>query len=258
MTHSRKTELLHKYRAELHVHTVLSPCAMVEMIPPLIIREAQSKKIDILAITDHNSTLNCAAVIKAAEGTGITILPGIELHTREEVHVLCIFEKLQLAEEFQSIVDQYYPSGENDMDIFGPQYVVDHTGEFIKYEEHILSQATHLSIDEAWSHVHRLGGLFIPSHIQRSLFGILPTLGFLPQNISFDALEICRNISFEEAVRQNRSIQGYPFIRNGDAHDLIGIVGYNIFAISKPSLSEIKLAFQYLNSRNVETPQEIA
>ena len=93
------------FRAELHVHTVLSPCAEVEMIPPLIIQEALEKGINILAITDHNATANIGAVIKAAEGSGITVLSGMELQTREEVHVLCLFDTLEQALSLQSIVD---------------------------------------------------------------------------------------------------------------------------------------------------------
>ena len=258
MLHHENRGSLRKYRAEFHVHTVLSPCALVEMIPPLIIQEAASKNINILAITDHNSMLNVPAVMKAAEGTEITVLPGMELHTREEVHILCIFETLQQAAEFQTIVDLNYSPGTNDTDIFGPQYVVDHTGEFVRSEEHILSQATRLSIDDAWKHVHQLGGLFIPSHIQRQVYGILPTLGFLPENIRFDGLEISRNISFEMAVRENPSIQNYPFIRNGDAHDLQAIAGLNIITALKPTLHEIKLALQNIDGRSIETPHEMA
>jgi PHP family Zn ribbon phosphoesterase len=244
-------------RAEFHVHTVLSACAVIEMIPPLIVREALEKQIDILAVTDHNSTLNAPAIMKAAEGTPLTVLPGMELHTREEVHVLCIFENMRQANEFQEVVDQHYAPGENNEDVFGPQYVVDHTGDFIRYEKHLLNQATQLSIDEAWQHVHRLGGLFIPAHIQRSLYGILPTLGFLPGNIPFSALEISRNYSFEKALSENPSIKGFTFIRNGDAHDLEAIRGYNILTIANPSLNEIGLALQKLAGRSVDAPPDI-
>ncbi|HHE71657.1 MAG TPA: PHP domain-containing protein, partial [Chloroflexi bacterium] len=80
------------YRADLHIHTVLSACAEVEMIPPLIVAEALRKGLDILAITDHNATANAPAVRQAAEGTPLTVLLGMELQTREEVDVLCLFE----------------------------------------------------------------------------------------------------------------------------------------------------------------------
>src|SRR5512143_1389353 len=103
------------YRADLHVHTVLSPCADVEMIPPLIVEEALQRGIRLLAITDHNATANIAAVQKAAAaasaaaGTELTILPGMELQTREEVHVLCLFDKLEQAFALQQWVDARLP-----------------------------------------------------------------------------------------------------------------------------------------------------
>jgi len=88
-------------RAELHVHTVLSPCAEIEMLPPLIVQEAVDREIQLIAITDHNATGNIAAVQKAAEGLPLTVLPGMELQTREEVHNLCLFETLEETAVFQ-------------------------------------------------------------------------------------------------------------------------------------------------------------
>jgi predicted transcriptional regulator len=100
---------LKTYRAELHVHTVLSPCAQVEMIPPLIVRSALENHINLIAITDHNHTANIGAVQKAASGTGLVVLPGIEIQTREEVHVVCLFDTLEQAQSFQAFVDQTLP-----------------------------------------------------------------------------------------------------------------------------------------------------
>ena len=122
---------MNKYRAELHVHTVLSPCAEVEMIPPLIIQSALDLDINLLAITDHNSTANIPAVMDAAVNSGITILPGMELQTREEVHLLCIFDKPRQAFALQQLIDPLLPSINNDPEHFGEQFVVDATGDFI-------------------------------------------------------------------------------------------------------------------------------
>lgn len=257
MDSTENREALRNYRAELHVHTVLSPCALIEMIPPLIVRTALEKGIDILAVTDHNSTLNAAAVMRAAEGTPLTVLPGMELHTREEVHILCIFADLARAAEFQRIVDLHYAPGQNNEDVFGAQYVVDETGDFVRHETHLLSQATRLSIDDAYAHVRRLEGLFISSHIQRQEYGILPTLGFIPENISFDALEISRSYSFEKARRENPSVRAFPFVRNGDAHELEALAGHNCFTLAQPTLAEIRLALQKKAGRSHFTPSEI-
>ena len=83
------------YCADLHVHTVLSPCAEIEMIPPLIVHRALQAGLALIAVTDHNSAENVAAVIEAAEGTGLTVLPGMEVQTREEVHLTCLFDSLE-------------------------------------------------------------------------------------------------------------------------------------------------------------------
>ena len=126
------------FRADLHVHTVLSPCAAIEMIPPLIVQEALTQGIRLIAITDHNATGNIGAVQKAAAGTDLIVIAGMEVQTREEVHVLCLFDTLSQAEAWQQIVDQALPAIENNPDFFGEQFVVDETGDFIRSEERLL------------------------------------------------------------------------------------------------------------------------
>src|SRR5512133_1166802 len=96
-------------RAELHVHTVLSPCAGVEMIPPVIVERALERGIHCIAITDHNASANAAAVRQAARGSGLHVLPGMELQTREEVHLLCLFDEIDQIEAWQAIVDESIP-----------------------------------------------------------------------------------------------------------------------------------------------------
>ena len=118
--------------AELHVHTVLSPCAEVEMIPPFIVRTAVERGIHLIAVTDHNASANVAAVQQAAHGTNLTVLPGMELQTREEVHLLCLFDTLEQLAAWQATVDANLPDLENNIDYFGEQFVVDHTGDFIR------------------------------------------------------------------------------------------------------------------------------
>ena len=105
-------------RAELHVHTVLSPCAAVEMIPPLIVSEALHAGIHIIAITDHNTSANVPAVIKAAAGTGLTVIPGMEVHTREDVHILTLFQNLEALQTWQTIIDQALPPIPNQPELF--------------------------------------------------------------------------------------------------------------------------------------------
>jgi PHP family Zn ribbon phosphoesterase len=231
------------YLAELHVHTVLSPCADVEMIPPLIVEEALHRNIQMIAITDHNATANCAAVQKAAQGTGLTVLPGMEVQTREEVHVLCLFATLEQAEQWQLQVDAALPPFRNDPEHFGEQFVVDETGNFISKETRLLLTSIALSFEEACERVHALGGMFIPAHVDRRAFGLIANLGFVPLDASVDALEVSRHLRPELASQIYPQLAGYPLLQGGDAHRLEECLGMNVFSIEAPTLAELRLAF---------------
>lgn len=239
------------FRADLHVHTVLSPCAEVEMIPPLIVREALERKIDIIAVTDHNASANVCAVQKAADGTGLTVLPGMEVQSREDVHLLCLFASLSDLEIWQREVDLSLPDTKNNADIFGEQFVVDESGEFIRSEERMLLTSTRFSIDEIFTRVKQLGGLVIPAHVDRTSFGLFPTLGFLSEDWDVTALEISRHITPDGLHKQYPSSTGHPLIQSGDVHRLNEFLGTTLFEITTPTLSEIRMAFIGENGRKV-------
>lgn len=236
-------------RAELHVHTVLSPCADVEMIPPLIVEKAISDGINLLAITDHNATANIAAVRTAAQGTGITILAGMELQTSEEIHVICLFDELEQAYSLQKVVDQNLPPLPNNIDFFGEQFIVDETGDFLRREERLLLTSTTLSLSEAWETITQLGGLLIPAHVNRKAYGLIPTLGFVPTDIPIDILEISSHIRPEQAAVTFPQIKGYPLIQSGDAHFLEDILALNSLTLEKPTISEIRKAILHIGDR---------
>lgn len=233
-----------KYRADLHVHTVLSPCAEIEMLPPLIVSEAKIRGIDLIAITDHNASANIEAVQKAALGSGITVLPGMELQTKEEVHVLCLFDTIDQIMEFQKLVDQQLPPIKNRPDFFGEQLVVDENGDFIRKEDQLLLTSTTFSLNEAYHFVDEIGGLFIPAHVNRKANGLLEILGFVPNDIPFLALELSRHISPEEAKEKYPQINIFEIIQNGDVHRLSEFIGTTTFEIENPSINEIKLALK--------------
>lgn len=239
------------YRADLHVHTVLSPCAQIEMIPPLIVREALEVGIQLIAITDHNTTKNIGAVQKAAASTGLTVLPGMELQTREEVHVLCLFDTLEQALAFQTEVDLALPEIPNQPDYFGEQFVVDETGDFIQSEDRLLITSTYLTLRQSWEKVDRLGGLFIPAHVNRKSFGLIENLGLVPEDIPILALEISRHTTPERAVKEFPQISGYPLIQNGDVHGLDEFLGSNEYHLEQPTIAELRLAIQGKENRAI-------
>jgi predicted metal-dependent phosphoesterase TrpH len=173
-------------KVDLHVHTVLSPCAEVEMIPPLIVETALELGIRLIAITDHNASANIEAVQKAAENSTLNVLPGMEIQTREEVHSLCLLDTLAHIEKFQILVNTTLPPIKNNAEHFGEQFVVDESGDFIRREEQLLLLSSRMSLNEAWKITNDLGGLFIPAHVNRKAFGLLENLGLVPTDITIE------------------------------------------------------------------------
>jgi len=238
-----------RLRADLHVHTVLSPCAEIEMIPPLIVQQALDLGIHLIAITDHNATANIASVQKAAEGTKLTVLPGMELQTREDVHVLCLFDTLEQVNAWQGIVDATMPDVDNDVDHFGEQFVVDETGDFVRREMRMLSTSSDLSMTEAFQAINKLGGWMVPAHVNRKTNGLLSILGFVPTDIAIDTLEISLHLSKEEAYQKYPQIRKYPLIQDGDVHLLGDFGGTNEFIVESISVNELRMAVHQQEDR---------
>jgi len=238
-------------RAELHIHTVLSPCAEVEMIPPLIVQEALERGISLIAITDHNASSNVSAVQKAAAGSGLTVLPGMEVQTREEVHLLCLFDTLDQISAWQAVVDRLLPDIPNNPEYFGEQFVVDEVGEFIRREERLLLNSVDLSFEQVFQQVNSLGGMVIPAHVNRTAFGLLANLGLVPVDVPVEALEISRHVPAGEAVQRFPQLKGYPLLQGGDAHRLDELLGVNEFRIEAPTVAEIRLALRGQEGRSL-------
>lgn len=245
------------YRADLHIHTVLSACAEIEMIPPLIVEQALYKGLDIIAVTDHNATANAAAVMAAAEGTELTVLPGMELQTREEVDLLCIFDDLALMETWQRVVDGCLLPLENDPDRFGPQFLVDAGGNFVAEDPRLLQGPATIGLEEAARRVRALGGLVIPAHIDRPSHGLMGMLGLWPPELEADAAEVSPNLRPSQARRQFPSLPAaLPLISSSDAHwlDWMGKV-MTIFEMpGPPDVAALRRALQRLDDCRVYVP----
>ena len=240
-----------KFRADLHVHTVLSPCADVAMIPPLIVQNALEHGIDLIAITDHNASANVPAVQKAAEGTNLTVLPGMEVQSREDVHLLTLFEHLDQLEAWQEQVDKSLPDLPNQPEFFGEQFVVDETGDFIRSEPRLLLTSTNFSIDEIFDRVSAMGGVVIPAHVERFSFGLFPTLGLISEKWQLLALEISRHITPEKAIARFPAVRNYELVQDGDVHQLEDFLGATIFTLAAPTLFEMRLAFHHIDGRDI-------
>lgn len=240
-----------QFRADLHVHTVLSPCAEVGMIPPLIVPKALEKNIDLIAITDHNASANVGAVQKAAEGTDLTVLPGMEVQSREEVHLLTLFETLDALQAWQVEIDRSLPDLPNRPEYFGEQFVVDETGKYIRSEPRLLLNSTGFSIDEIFERVRALGGIVIPAHVDRFSYGLFPTLGLISESWNVIALEISRQITPQKAAVTFPATRSYRLIQSGDVHRLNDFLATTVFTIASPTLMELCMALKKIDGRDV-------
>ena len=179
-----------KFYYDLHIHSCLSPCGDEDNTPNNIAGMAALCEIDIVALTDHNTARNCPAFFKAAEKHGIVAVAGMELTTSEDIHVVCLFEKLDDAMEFDRYVDGLRFKIKNKPEIFGEQLLLDGDDEVIGREEYLLTNATALSIDELPEAVSRFGGICFPAHIDRLSNGIVGILGALPPTPDFQVVEL--------------------------------------------------------------------
>ena len=243
--------MLKPFLADLHIHTVLSGCAEVEMIPPLILRQAERLGLSLIAITDHNACHNVEAVVKAADGTGIHVLPGMELQSKEEVHLLCLFDSVSQCQQWQQEVFQRLPSISNREEVFGGQYVVDATGDWMWTEERLLASSVDMALHEVISKVHDLGGMVIPAHVDRPSYSLLSNLGFVPERLPVHGLEVTPKFAPSHGFQQWPQLKGWCLIVNGDAHRLEEIQHRTLLKISAPLVQEISLALQGLEGRKV-------
>jgi predicted metal-dependent phosphoesterase TrpH len=237
--------------ADLHLHTVLSACAEVEKIPPLIVRQARRLGLGLIAVTDHNACGNAAAVMEAAAGTGLTVLPGMELQTREEVHLLCLFGALECCLEWQEEVWRLLPPLENREEFFGPQYVVDREGKWFRTEGRLLQVSAGIALEEAVDKVHRRGGLAIPAHVDRPSFSLLANLGLVPTGLAADALEVTARWRPEAGFKMWPDLKGQTLIVSGDAHRLAEMQSRTLLKVAEPTVEEIRLALRGEAGRKV-------
>lgn len=239
------------FRSDLHIHSTLSPCGSLYSSPGAIVNEALRKKMDIIAITDHNSTMNLPALAKAAEGR-ITAFYGIEVQTLSETHLIAIFDSLDKAMDFGSIVSDHLPEIQNSPDYFGDQVIVDENEKIVAFEERLLLQSVTMDMDTVINHVHSRDGLVFPSHIDRNTYSIISQLGFIPEDLPVDGIEFSGNISLREAEKRFPDYyRRYPIIRNSDAHYLedVGSV-FTCFVMEKATISELSLALRNEQGRS--------
>lgn len=206
-----------KFYYDLHIHSDLSPCAHIHMTPNNIVNMSYIKGLNIISVTDHNSTKNIPAVIKVSDNK-IKIIPGIEVTTKEEVHVLCYFRNLYEASEFGDIIYESLPDIKNNPALFGQQNIYNEDDEIIGNLDKLLLSASKFSLKELELMTKEYRGIMVPAHINKKSNGILGILGFIPDNLEFVFVEIYNKLYIEDKL-----LKKYKLLINSDAHILTDI-----------------------------------
>lgn len=207
-----------KYFYDLHIHSDLSPCGNSDMTPNNIVNMAYIKGLNIISVTDHNTARNFPAVNTVAKRLGIEVVPGMEVTTREEVHVLCYFKRYEDAEKFGELIYESLPEIENNILLFGEQNIYNSDDEITGSLNKLLINASRYSIDEVYQLVQRYHGISVPAHINKRSNSLLGILGFIPFNLKFDFVEIYGN-----EVIDKKLIRDCKVLKNSDAHMLENI-----------------------------------
>ncbi len=209
---------LKRYKADLHMHTVLSPCGDLEMGPQNIVQRAKEEGLDMIAISDHNCTRQVKVIRKLASENGILVIGGAEVTSQEEAHCLCFFETDEQLDTFQRFLDEHLPHIPNDEERFGYQLVVDENEEIVGEEPYLLINAIDVDIEGLYDKVHEIGGLFIPAHVNKPSTSLMSQLGFIPPDLKADALEISKHVTKEAFLKKFAYLKRFAFIQSSDAH----------------------------------------
>jgi 3',5'-nucleoside bisphosphate phosphatase len=227
---------------DTHIHTCLSPCAELDMHPSALVDAAVLAGLDAIAVCDHNSAENVGAVQRAGEAAGLAVIPGMEITSSEEVHILGLLPDVAAAMELQSKVYKALP-GRNDENAFGMQVIANEFAEVLGFNEHLLSGATTMNVEEVVSAIHDVDGLAIASHVDREGFGIIGQLGFIPSGLPLDAIEVSQRMPLPLARSSFAPKGDFSILCASDAHEPKDVARAATFVLMKEAtLPELRRA----------------
>lgn len=232
------------YRADLHIHTCLSPCGSLEMSPTVIVETALTRGLDIIAVTDHNSTLQCPEIQKLGAEAGLTVFAGAEVCTREEAHCVVLLGTEEARVAFQQYLEMYLPPVPNDPERFGDQVWVNRQDEIIGEVPYLLLSALDRNVNQVAAFVKELGGLFIAAHVERPSFSLISQLGFIDPALPLDAVEYTDASRFARLVDKQKYLSNYTSYPASDAH-YPSQIGSNpcLIRASAPLFENIRMAY---------------
>ena len=226
-----------RYYYDLHLHSCLSACADNDQTPYNIAGMAKLSGLDIIALTDHNTTANCPAFFRACEEYGLVALGGMELTTSEDIHVVCLFRTLSETMAFGNEVDTHRTKIKNRKEIFGEQLLVDENDEVVGEDPYLLSVATDISIEDVSDYVQKHNGICFPAHIDRDSYSVSAVLGSFPMHLSFPAFEL-HDGEREEEFRERYGLENKIMLSSSDAHTLEDIRDGEYFITLEEGLSD--------------------
>lgn len=208
----------------MHIHTCLSPCAEISISPKRIVEKAYQEGLNMIFITDHNTTENSEAAMKTSENfKDLMVYPGMEITSKEEVHTLALFENIDDAYKTQNYIYKYLPNAINEQE-YKEQIIANENNEVEGFLKKSLFNAVDISVGDIVNLIHDNNGLAIAAHIDRESFSVIGQLGFIPEQLNFDALEISPNMSLEKAKETYKEYSSkYRFVTGSDSHSLDSI-----------------------------------
>ena len=209
-----------KYYYDLHIHSCLSPCGDMDMTPNNLVNMAKLLGLDVIALTDHNSSRNCAAAMAVGREIGLLVIPGMELTTSEDIHAVCLFPTLEKALAWNDYVDGHRIKIRNRPDIYGRQVIMNALDEEVGELEHLLLPATEISIMNAYSMVRSFGGICYPAHIDRDSLSILSVLGEIDESCGFITAELADRSKLDALKALHPILNTLNIVTNSDAHYL--------------------------------------
>jgi anti-sigma regulatory factor (Ser/Thr protein kinase) len=227
---------------DTHIHSCLSPCAELDMHPAALVNAAVQAGLDAIAVCDHNSAENAGAVQRAGNAVGLTVIPGMEITSAEEVHILGLLPNLEAAMALQSKVYRSLP-GRNVENAFGMQVIANESAEVLGFNERLLSGATTLNVNEVVADIHDFDGLAVASHVDRERFGIIGQLGFIPPDLNLDAIEVSQQTPLPQARLSFAPEEERAILCASDAHEPKDIARAATYAwMEQATLDELRKA----------------
>ena len=208
---------------DLHIHSCLSPCAEREMAPSTIAGLCALNGAELIALTDHNSALNLPAMAACCRAYGLRLLPGIEVNTAEEVHLLCYFATVEAALEMGRLLYAHLPDFPYDPEIWGEQWVMDEEDRIVYKVDKLLTGAVDLDLYAAADACRALGGVPVPAHVDNDSYSVLSALGLWPEDGGFAAAEL--HIPAKKAGLEAAGLlpPGLETLTGSDAHVLLSL-----------------------------------